>query len=190
MAMGRIVQRPQAAGNKCCETFRTNKCPSGQVPMVRTDPANTLKYGQDWEQGTELYIVTPPYAGNGPVCWQQCPDGFSKYRRGMPKASLVWPWLWKLAYELYCKSHAGKKTGCEKNGLLSRNAAVATTRLVAVFAHQQGMTDTGADCTKNSYGRGAVKVGGKTSDFALTVAATVVLSLAACAVAAQAVSVL
>lgn len=154
---------------------KPGKCPTGQVPMVYTNGTASgkkltkcqVQYGEKWEQGTDagkLSLCYPScregYIGNGPMCWSACPDKytdvglFCQKPRSYGRGSGNWS-------RDYCKKHKGKKTGCEKNGALwypkCRDGYKAFGCCVCSPKCPSGMTDTGVDCAKKSYGRGAGK---------------------------------
>lgn len=98
------------------------------------------------------------FGGAGPVCYSTCPAGLkdigalcqkpASYGRGA-------------GYALWDKNKCSKDNpqGCEQNGLLFYPKCKAGFHAVGCCVCSPdcpaGMTDTGTDCVKNSYGRGA-----------------------------------
>ena len=98
------------------------------------------------------------YSGVGPVCWQNCPPGFTdtgadclkpaSYGRGAGYA------LW---HKSECESE--NPQGCEKNGLLyypkCKEGFHSVGCCICSPDCSDGMTDIEVSCQKQSYGRGA-----------------------------------
>jgi hypothetical protein len=108
------------------------------------------------------------YTGVGPVCWQNCPSGYSDFGVGCSKPAPYgrgggYPWHITDGFSNSgminrCQADNGGANTCEMNG------AIAYPKCRPGF-HQvgccicspdcpNGLIDSGATCTKNSYGRG------------------------------------
>eukprot|EP00516_Mucochytrium_quahogii_P001629 CAMPEP_0203752528 /NCGR_PEP_ID=MMETSP0098-20131031/6441_1 /ASSEMBLY_ACC=CAM_ASM_000208 /TAXON_ID=96639 /ORGANISM=" , Strain NY0313808BC1" /LENGTH=330 /DNA_ID=CAMNT_0050642735 /DNA_START=464 /DNA_END=1456 /DNA_ORIENTATION=+ len=162
-------------------------CPAGQVAMQKVANTNenkcTTKYGNadsPWEQDGLLCYpnCNSGYYGVGPACWTRCPpnshDGgvLCTKETYVPHTRAVMPWShchsdeFHYAFECITKCKSGYNkywsmimyycgTGCGPH-----------------------MTDSGLTCTKHSYGRGVGKLAVPVWEFALIVAASVVLGAA------------
>lgn len=106
------------------------------------------------------------YGGAGPVCYSNCPAGFkdigalcqkpASYGRGAGYALHFGEFSLDGAKQRCEKDNA---QGCEQNGLLYYPKCKANFHAVGCCVCSPdcpgGMTDTGTDCAKKSYGRGA-----------------------------------
>ncbi|HEX8112602.1 MAG TPA: metallophosphoesterase [Kofleriaceae bacterium] len=110
----------------------------------------------------------PGYTGVGPVCWQNCPGGFrddgafcgkpDSYGRGAG-------YPWKLGDPIDSLKPAKKRCehdhdqGCEKDGAIyypkCKHGFKSAGCCVCSPKCEDGMTDIGVSCAKQSYGRGA-----------------------------------
>ncbi len=106
------------------------------------------------------------YGGAGPVCYSNCPSGFNdigalcqkpaSYGRGAGYALHFGEFSLDGAKQRCEKDNA---PGCEQNGLLYYPKCKANFHAVGCCVCSPdcpgGLTDTGTDCAKKSYGRGA-----------------------------------
>uniref|UniRef100_A0A914EAR6 Uncharacterized protein n=1 Tax=Acrobeloides nanus TaxID=290746 RepID=A0A914EAR6_9BILA len=120
-------------------------------------PITACSSGEDLDAGLCYPQCKNGYYGVGPVCWQSCPSGFTDvgvtcqkpaaYGRGAGYA------LWHLKE---CEND--NPQGCEQYGLMyypkCKENFHAFGCCVCTPNCPNGMTDAGADCTKNTYGRG------------------------------------
>jgi hypothetical protein len=98
------------------------------------------------------------YTGIGPVCWQDCPPNFPDQGAFCAKPAAYGRGA---GYPLWDESECVSQNpqGCQKNGLLwypdCAQGFYAFGCCVCSPQCQDGMTDIGVSCAKNSYGRGA-----------------------------------
>lgn len=109
------------------------------------------------------------YTGVGPVCWQSCPSGYPDFGVGCSKPASYGRgggYPWKFGDSLNdsgmfnrCQSANGGAGTCEKNGLIVYPKCKPGFHQVGCCVCSpdcpSGLIDSGATCTKNSYGRGA-----------------------------------
>jgi hypothetical protein len=105
--------------------------------------------------------------GVGPVCWQQCPSGYSDHGVGCTKPAAYgrgagYPWKFGDALNdngMIARCEAAQGRGrCEKNGLIYYPKCKAGFHNVGCCVCSpdcpSGMGDSGATCLKKSAGRG------------------------------------
>jgi hypothetical protein len=108
------------------------------------------------------------YAGVGPVCWQSCPSGYGDFGVGCSKPASYgrgggYPWNFGDPLNdsrMFARCEAARGAGqCEKSGLIVYPKCAAGFRAVGCCVCSpvcpNGLIDSGATCTKNTYGRGA-----------------------------------
>jgi len=100
----------------------------------------------------------PGYSALGPVCYSACPSGFAD--RG-PTCEKPAPYGRGSGYAIWNEDKCNKENsqGCEQNGAYYYPKCNASFHAVACCICSPdcpaGMTDTGAGCAKESYGRTA-----------------------------------
>jgi len=98
------------------------------------------------------------YSGVGPVCWQDCPPNFPDQGAFCAKPPAYGRGA---GYPLWDESEciAQNPQGCQQNGLLwyplCAEGFYPFGCCICSPSCEDGMTDIGVSCAKNSYGRGA-----------------------------------
>uniref|UniRef100_A0AC35GNR9 Uncharacterized protein n=1 Tax=Panagrolaimus sp. PS1159 TaxID=55785 RepID=A0AC35GNR9_9BILA len=118
-------------------------------------PISSCEDGQDQDAGLCYSQCDDGYYGVGPVCWHSCPSGFTDYGVGCSKPSSYWRGTGHFTQSA-CEESEG--TRCEKYLLLwypiCSNGYYNAGCCICSSYCPEGLVDTGASCTKTSYGRG------------------------------------
>lgn len=149
-------------------------CPAKSYGRGAGKPLHRCPEGTEKDGGLCYVKCRAGYKGVGPVCWAQCPEGYTDYGAGCTKPKSYGRTAGYTS-KAQCESHNGTpekpggsrgfkslkgelSTGCEKSGLLWYPKCGKGYHNVGCCVCSpdcpEGTVDTGASCTKKSYGRG------------------------------------
>ena len=140
--------------------------------------------GKQYDAGLCYGNCKSNYKGVGPVCWGSCPSGWTDHGVGCTKPAPYgrgagYPWKFGDGLNdngMYKRCRADNPAGCEKDGAIVYPKCKPGYHKVGCCICSpdcpSGFGDTGATCTKPTYGRGAGTVpkacdGGKQYDAGL-----------------------
>ncbi|AKJ01230.1 Arabinogalactan endo-1,4-beta-galactosidase [Archangium gephyra] len=130
---------------------------------------NACPTGQQYDAGLCYPNCKAGYTGVGPVCWQSCPSGYPDFGVGCSKPASYGRgggYTWWASDGISdsgmfnrCQSANGGAGTCEKIGAIVYPKCKPGFHQVGCCVCSpdcpSGLIDSGATCTKNSYGRGA-----------------------------------